>query len=107
DWKKMSASITRMNEIMGGYAAALQRGEQPDRAVVQEVGALNQDLLGYAGQIMGKIKTHLPLGNGEFTHPVNLALIVKTKLEEAGQPLSTTQNSLLMSFGEAYVAEYN
>ncbi len=92
--------------------AALERvlkaqaeGKEPEPADLQELGNQNVRLQELAYKILKKLPTHSP-GNGEYTHPLNIANLIAQALKAAGKPLSDEQVARIADLGNTYEAEW-
>lgn len=85
---------------------AVAEGKEPDPADSTEISNQNARLQELAFKIIKKLPTNSP-GNGEYTHPLNIANLIAHALKAAGKPLSEAQIARMAELGNQYEADYD
>ena len=104
-WSEMGGAVATINELVLELMESLEAGEPVDAAVRKKIQEENSKLVFYAAQLMGKIPTHSPV-NGEFSHPITSANLMSAMLEQAGAPLTESQQAEFVRLGESYERSY-
>ena len=96
--RKMQSAIERVIK-------AQAEGREPDAEDTADIGNNNRRLQDHLKKILGKLPTNV-MGNGDYTHPFNIANIVAEALKSAGKPLSPAQVTRIGELGEEYEAAW-
>jgi hypothetical protein len=86
--------------------ALLAKGEQPSRELQIDIARENQRLVQVALAINGKLPTHAQSGNGEYTHPLVTANLIRETAAVGGQPLDDAQTDALARIGADYERDW-
>lgn len=107
DWKTLASAVGEIHSVFQQMREQAENGAtDEDPELIKKVGLANSNLIPLAISLMGKIPTEGAPANGEFTHPVVMANMMQSLLENEGVPLSPKQIREVSQLIEEYDEQF-
>jgi hypothetical protein len=103
DWKDLSTHMSELAKAMPKLADEITKTHNVSDSTRRLLQKHNLPLAKFAIEAAGEIEGTGP--NGSYTHPAVIANLIRAALEEAGSPLTESQEMSIRALGNTWVRE--